>query len=132
MSGAQNEALAPVRVDIWLWAARFFKTRRLSREAICGGKIELNDGVCKPSRLLKVGDVLRIMRGSERMQVAVLVVSAQRGPASVAQALYEESDASRSEREAMREVVRLLGPAGSSARPNKSDRRLLRQLKHGG
>ena len=132
MSGAPDEAPAAVRVDIWLWAARFFKTRRLSRESICGGRIEVNNGTCKPSRLLKAGDVLRILRGTERMEVAVLAVSAQRGPASVAQALYEESDASRSEREAAREVARLLGPAGPSARPNKSDRRLLRQLKHGG
>ena len=131
MTAAQGEPLAGVRVDIWLWAARFFKTRRLSHAAICGGRIELNDGVCKPSRLLRVGDVLRITRGTERMEVAVLALSAQRGPASVAQALYRESDDSRSAREAARELARLRGPAGPSARPDKSDRRLLRHLKHG-
>jgi ribosome-associated heat shock protein Hsp15 len=131
MTAAQGEPLAGVRVDIWLWAARFFKTRRLSHAAICGGRIELNDGVCKPSRLLRVGDVLRITRGTERMEVAVLALSAQRGPASVAQALYRESDDSRSAREAARELTRLRGPAGPSARPDKSDRRLLRHLKHG-
>jgi ribosome-associated heat shock protein Hsp15 len=131
MTAAQGEPLSGVRVDIWLWAARFFKTRRLSHAAICGGRIELNDGVCKPSRLLRVGDVLRITRGTERMEVAVLALSAQRGPASVAQALYRESDDSRSAREAARELTRLRGPAGPSARPDKSDRRLLRHLKHG-
>lgn len=131
MSRVEDEPVTSVRVDVWLWAARFFKTRRLSREAICGGKIELNDGTCKPSRLLQVGDVLRIMRGTERMEVAVLVLSAQRGPASVAQTLYRESDDSRSMREATRELARLRGPAGPAARPDKSARRLLRQLKHG-
>jgi ribosome-associated heat shock protein Hsp15 len=131
MTAAQGEPLSGVRVDIWLWAARFFKTRRLSHAAICGGRIELNDGVCKPSRLLRVGDVLRITRGTERMEVAELALCAQRGPASVAQALYRESDDSRSAREAARELTRLRGPAGPSARPDKSDRRLLRHLKHG-
>lgn len=131
MSAAQGAPSLGVRVDVWLWAARFFKTRRLSHETICGGRIELNDGVCKPSRALKIGDVLRITRGTERMEVTVLALSAQRGPASVAQTLYAESDASRSEREAARELARLRGPAGPLARPNKSDRRLLRQFKHG-
>ncbi|MEO5813259.1 MAG: S4 domain-containing protein [Rhodanobacter sp.] len=132
MSADSDPSLSGVRVDVWLWAARFFKTRRLSHEAICGGRVELNEGACKPSRLLKVGDVLRVTRGTERMEVAVIALSTQRGPASVAQALYQESDASRSAREANREAARLRGPAGPSARPNKSDRRLLRQLKHGG
>jgi ribosome-associated heat shock protein Hsp15 len=131
MTAGQGEPMSGVRVDIWLWAARFFKTRRLSHAAICGGRIELNNGVCKPSRLLRVGDVLRITRGTERMEVAVLALSAQRGPASVAQALYRESDDSRSAREAAQELARLRGPAGPSARPDKSDRRLLRHLKHG-
>ena len=127
---AQEEPLPGVRVDVWLWAARFFKTRRLSHEAICGGKIELNNGVCKPARLLKPGDVLCVTRGIERMEIVVLALSAQRGPASVAQTLYRERDDSRSAREAARELARLRGPAGPSARPNKSDRRALRELKH--
>jgi len=131
MTADHGEPLSGVRVDVWLWAARFFKTRRLSHAAICGGRIELNDGVCKPSRLLRVGDVLRITRGTERMEVAVLALSAQRGPASVAQALYQESDDSRRAREAARELARLRGPTGPPVRPNKSDRRLLRHLKHG-
>lgn len=131
MSAPQDTPLPGMRVDVWLWAARFFKTRRVSHEAICGGRVELNDGVCKPSRLVKVGDVLRITRGTERMEVAVLALSALRGPASVAQALYQESADSRSAREAARELARLRGPAGPAGRPDKSDRRRLRQLKHG-
>lgn len=131
MTAARDERLQGVRADVWLWAARFFKTRRLSHAAICGGKIELNDGVCKPSRLLKANDVLRITRGTERMEVVVLALSAQRGPASVAQALYRESDDSRIARDAARELTRMRGPAGPSSRPNKTDRRTLRHLKHG-
>jgi ribosome-associated heat shock protein Hsp15 len=131
MSAPQDTPLPGVRVDVWLWAARFFKTRRVSHAAVCGGRVELNDGVCKPSRLVQVGDVLRITRGTERMEVAVLALSTLRGPASVAQALYQESADSRGAREAARELARLRGPAGPSARPNKGDRRLLRQLKHG-
>jgi ribosome-associated heat shock protein Hsp15 len=119
-----------LRADVWLWAARFFKTRRLSHEAISGGRVSVNDAPCKPSRLIKPGDVLDIRRGSERMQVQVVALAAQRGPASVAQTLYRESDASRSAREAARELARLRGPAGPAARPDKSDRRRLRQLKH--
>lgn len=120
-----------MRADVWLWAARFYKTRRLCYEAIVGGRIAVNDAPCKPARLLKTGDVLDISRGSERMQVTVLALSAQRGPASVAQALYQESEASRRTREATRELSRLRGPAGPAQRPDKADRRRLRQLKHG-
>lgn len=120
-----------VRADVWLWAARFYKTRRLSHEAISGGRITVNDTPCKPARLLKAGDILDISRGSERMQVQVLALSAQRGPASVAQTLYRESDASLATREAARELARLRGPAGPAMRPDKSARRVLRQLKHG-
>ena len=119
-----------LRADVWLWAARFFKTRRLSHEAISAGRVSVNDAPCKPARLIKPGDVLDIRRGSERLQVQVLALSVQRGPASVAQTLYRESDASRSAREAARELARLRGPAGPAARPDKSDRRRLRALKH--
>lgn len=122
----------PVRADLWLWAARFFKTRRLSREAIDGGRVELNDGTCKPSKTVKVGDVLRVTRGVERFEVEVLDLSDKRGPASAAQALYRESAASVAAREAQREQQRLLGAAGPAHRPDKQARRNLRRLKHGG
>ena len=122
----------PVRADVWLWAARFFKTRRLSREAIDGGKVELNDGTCKSSKTVKVGDVLRVTRGVERLEVEVLGLSDKRGPASVAQALYRESAASVAARETQRERQRLLGAAGPVHRPDKQARRHLRRLKHGG
>ena len=132
-SAAAAPGSAPeCRVDVWLWAARFFKTRRLSHEAIVGGKVELNGSGCKPSRTIKPGDRLRVVRGREREEVEVLQVSDKRGPATVAQTLYQESEASRLAREAEREAARLQGAAGPDHRPEKSDRRLLRRLKHGG
>lgn len=119
-----------VRADVWLWAARFFKTRRLSREAIDGGKVTLNDATCKPSKPVKVGDRLHITKGEERFEIDVLAVSAKRGPAKVAQTLYEESEASRLAREERHAEVRLSRPVKPDKRPDKADRRKLRRLKH--
>jgi len=121
-----------VRADLWLWAARFFKTRRLSREAIEGGKVEHNGGPCKPARMLHAGDRLRVTRGEERYEIEVLEVSATRGPAQVAQTMYRESEASRDAREEQREMRRLSRPVAPGQRPNKLARRLLRRLKQQG
>jgi ribosome-associated heat shock protein Hsp15 len=114
---------------VWLWAARFFKTRSLAKQAIEGGKVEVNGAGCKPSRPLHVGDRLKISRGEERLEVNVLALSGKRGPASVAATLYEESEASRLAREAAREQHRLLGANGPPRRPDKQARRELRRLK---
>ena len=120
-----------LRTDVWLWAARFFKTRSLAKQAIAGGKIDVNDGGCKPAKLLRAGDVLRIVRGEERLEVIVLALSDRRGPASAAQTLYRESEASRQAREAQREQHRLLGMHAPAQRPDKHARRELRRLKSG-
>lgn len=120
-----------VRADVWLWAARFFKTRRLAREAIDGGKVEINGTACKPSRPVKPGDGLRIARGGERFEVEVLALSASRGPAKVAQTLYAETDTSRAAREEHRAMARLSRPVRPDKRPDKAARRQLRRLKHG-
>lgn len=119
-----------VRADVWLWAARFFKTRRLSREAIDGGKVELDGATCKPAKLIKAGDHMRITRGEERFEIELLAVSAKRGPAAIAQTLYAETEASRSAREAQREQARLSRPVKPAKRPDKADRRKLRDFKH--
>lgn len=121
-----------VRVDVWLWAARFFKTRSLAKQAIDGGKIDVNDAGCKPAKALHVGDMLRVTRGEERLEVEVLALSEKRGPASVAQALYRETDASRDAREAQRVQRRLIGAAAPLHRPDKQERRALRRLKDAG
>lgn len=118
-----------VRADVWIWAARFFKTRSLARRAIDGGKIELNGVHCKPAKLVQVGDRLRITRGEERFDIEVLALAERRGPASVAQTLYAEIPASRAAREAERERRRLTRPVRPDQRPDKAARRQLRALK---
>ena len=133
--GAMNKPLsaagtATTRVDVWLWAARFFKTRSLAKQAIDGGHIAVNDAGCKPARTLRVGDLLKIGRGEERLEVEVLALSDRRGPATVAQALYRETEPSRVAREAARELHRLVGAGAPPKRPDKQARRDLRRLKH--
>ena len=120
-----------LRADVWLWAARFFRTRSQCRLAIDGGKIEHNEAACKPAKAIKPGDRLRITRGEERIEIEVLALSDKRGPANVAQALYRETDASRIARESAREQRRLVGRVGPDRRPDKQDRRALRRLKSG-
>jgi ribosome-associated heat shock protein Hsp15 len=114
-----------VRLDVWLWAARFFKTRALAKQAIEGGKIRIHDGNGKPSKLLHAGDRLRVARGDEQFEVDVLVPIAQRGSASVAQASYRETEASRAARMQAAEQRRLAG-AGYTRPPTKPDKRARR------
>jgi len=119
-----------VRLDIWLWAARFFKTRSLAKQAIEGGKVEINDQPGKPAKSVHVGDRLRVRRGDENFVLDIVVLSEQRGPASVAQGLYRETDDSRTAREALREQRRLEGSgyAKPASKPDKRARRLIRAL----
>ncbi len=123
---------ATVRADQWLWAARFFKTRRLSRDAIDGGKVVHNGVACKPARPIRVGDRLQVTRAGERLDIVVLGLSSTRGSAEVAQKLYSETEESRQARMAQRELRRLAGPASPRQRPDKHARRQLRRLKEGG
>ena len=122
---------AGVRLDIWLWAARFFKTRSLAKQAIEGGKVEVNEAAAKPARLVHVDDRLRITRGIERFAIRVIATSATRGPATVAQTLYEESAESLAARESEREMRRLTGAGFDHPhkRPDKHSRKLLRYFK---
>lgn len=121
------------RLDKWLWAARFFKTRALAAEAIAGGKVELNGERPKRGRALKVGDVLRIRLGPYEHTVAVRELSARRGPASVAATLYEETAASRAQRELLAERLAAAPPPlfQERGRPTKKERRDIRKLKEG-
>ena len=129
MKDPHDNAPMEVRADVWLWAARFFKTRDLAKQAIGGGKIDVNGGGCKPAKLLHAGDTLKISRGEERLEVEVLALADRRGPASVAQALYRESETSRLAREVQREQRRLVGVQAPRQRPDKHARRELRRLK---
>jgi len=115
-----------VRIDKWLWAARFFKTRSIASQAVTGGKVELNGERAKPAKHVQVGDTLRIRNGPYEHVVVVRALSEQRGPASVAQTLYEETAESRAEREKLSQQLRM-APARfvyeEGGRPTKKDRR---------
>ncbi|SRR6266436_5182225 len=120
-----------VRIDKWLWAARFFKTRALAARACELGRIQYNGQLAKPAREVRIGDRLRITNEGGEFQIEVLLLSEVRGPAAVAQTLYRETEASRelrlkvaAERKAMRQFETL--PAG---RPSKRDRRRIIQFR---
>ncbi|HXM61307.1 MAG TPA: RNA-binding S4 domain-containing protein [Terriglobales bacterium] len=123
--------MASVRIDKWLWAARFFKTRSLAARACELGRIQSNGQPAKPAREVRVGDMLRVTNDSGDFQVEVLILSEVRGPGLVAQTLYRETEASRelrlkvaAERKAMKQFEQL--PAG---RPSKRDRRRIIQFR---
>ena len=119
-----------VRIDKWLWAARFFKTRSMAADAVTGGKVELNGDRVKPAKSVKVGDELKIRLGFYEHVVAVRGLSEQRGPAVVAQALYEETPESAAARAKLAERMRYEMPKGTeSGRPSKKDRRDIRRLR---
>jgi ribosome-associated heat shock protein Hsp15 len=125
-----TEALEGVRIDKWLWAARFFKTRQLAIDAINGGKVHLNGQRTKPGRILKPGARLQISKGPLEWDVEVKGISRQRGPASEAALLYEETEESRERREELTRERRELGvySPGPRTRPNKRDRRLIHRF----
>ncbi len=125
---AVSAAAPSVRLDVWLWAARFFKTRSLAKQAIEGGKVDCNDAPAKPAKAVHAGDRVRVRRGEETFVVDVAALSEQRGPANVAQALYRETDESRAAREALREQRRMQGHTGPATKPDKRARRLIRAL----
>lgn len=119
-----------VRLDLWLWAARFFRTRALARHAIETGKVDVEGQRAKPSRGVRIGDALVVQRGEERFEIEVLGLSDIRGPATIAQTLYRESASSRLAREQAR-AVRAAERAGyhpPGTKPDKRARRLIRAL----
>ncbi|MEZ5099119.1 MAG: S4 domain-containing protein [Thermoleophilia bacterium] len=122
-----------VRIDKWLWAARFFKTRSLAQEAVEGGRVHLAGNRVKPSREVRVGDTLEVTIGDATLTVVVRGLSDRRGPAAVAQALYEETPESADRRARQREQRRLAAPLGADLgeRPTKRDRRRLEALRKG-
>ena len=119
-----------VRLDKWLWAARFFKTRALAADAIESGKVEVNGERAKRAKQLQVGDSLRVRLGPYHHIISVLAVSEQRGPASVARTLYEENAEGRKAREALQiQVKAAQSDSGyDGGRPTKKDRREIEKL----
>ncbi len=129
------EGLERMRLDKWLWAARFFKTRRLAGEAVEGGKVHLNGQRTKPGKDVRIGSRLRIHKDGLEWQIEILVLPMQRRPASEAKDFYREDDASRLRREtaaAARRAARLATPLQTPSKPNKRDRRLIHRFKQSG
>ena len=123
-----------VRLDKWLWAARFYKTRSLATEAVNGGKVEVNGERAKPAKLVKAGDELRIRIEQFEHVVTVLDVAERRGAASVAATLFEETEESRQRRDKLREQMRLTHAlfVQDPGKPTKKDRRDIERLRRRG
>ena len=119
-----------VRLDKWLWAARFFKTRGLAADAIDGGKVDVNGARVKRAKMVQLGDEVRIRQSPFEHIVLVRGISERRGPASVAATLYEETAESKAKREALATQIRSM-PADDweSGRPTKRDRRAIERLR---
>lgn len=119
-----------VRLDKWLWAARFFKTRSIAAQAISGGRVHLNGARIKPSKIIEIGSELHIQRGHYEFVVIVQGISSYRRPAVEARLLYEETEESILEREKIREQRRLMKLEQMSPlkKPSKKDRRLIRKF----
>jgi ribosome-associated heat shock protein Hsp15 len=127
----ETERPGKVRLDKWLWAARFYKTRALSAEAIAGGKIEVNGERAKRSKLIQSGETIRIRMGPYEHIIDVTGVSSTRGSATIAATLYKETDASKKAREAMALHVRAMNAntGYESGRPTKKDRRDIEKVR---
>ena len=122
-----------VRIDKWLWAARFFKTRGAAATAVLGGRVHVNAERVKPSKLIRPGDTVEVTKGTDRWTLRVAQLAERRGPAAVAQTLYTESQESRAAREQQALQRRLARTPGDDlgARPTKRARRRLDALRRG-
>ena len=127
-----NDSAKQIRLDKWLWAARFYKTRNIARTMIEGGKVDYNGVRAKPSRIVEVGAKVKLLQGNLRKEVEILALSDVRGPAPIAQLLYRETEESVALRTKMQEQIRLnalLSPHPDN-RPNKKERRKLLEIKY--
>jgi ribosome-associated heat shock protein Hsp15 len=127
-----SEPLLRLRVDKWLWAARFFKTRSLAAAAVEGGRVHVNDQRVRPAKEIRLGDKLDITIGELRWTIVVCALTLQRGPAPQARHLYDEADESRAAREAQLAQRRLQGTSALThhGRPTKRDRRQIDRLRN--
>lgn len=121
----ETEGTEKIRIDKWLWAARFYKTRSMASQAVAGGRVHVNGARVKPARIVQCGEKLKIRRGEEEFIVTVLGVSDKRRPAKEARLLYEETKESITAREHAREERRLLATdyLQPTRRPTKRERR---------
>ena len=126
-----SDVAVEIRLDKWLWAARFFKTRKLAAEAVTGGKVHLNGQRCKPGKNIKIGSQLVISKNALEWDIEVAVIPKQRRPASEAVTFYTESDESQTKRQTLSEQIRLeraANPLRTEHRPTKRDRRLIHRF----
>jgi ribosome-associated heat shock protein Hsp15 len=121
-----------LRLDKWLWAARFYKTRSLATDAVDGGKVKLNGQRTKPSHAVKVGDTLDIVIGDYAWHLTIVALSNKRGSAPIAQTLYQEDAASHAQRQTQIAERKILGQAHPVKAPDKKDRREIAKLKQAG
>ncbi|OOE64373.1 heat-shock protein [Salinivibrio sp. PR6] len=132
MKNHASTPLTAVRLDKWLWAARFYKTRSIARNMIDGGKVQYNGQRAKPSKMVEVGAEIRLRQGNDEKTVTVMALSEQRQGAPIAQTLYQETESSLAKREHESEMRRLNAhnprPDG---RPDKKQRRDIRKFKQG-
>ncbi len=126
----QLDRAASIRLDQWLWAARFFKTRSLAKQAIETGKIEVDGQRAKASRTVRIGDAMRVVRGLEIFEIVVAGLSDKRGSAAIAQTLYVESEESKARRLEAAAAARAAraGYTPPESKPDKRARRLIRAL----
>lgn len=124
------ETIDKIRIDKWLWTARFFKTRSQATQAVQGGKVHLNGQRVKPSRTVSVGDELKINKLEQLFEVTIKGINRYRRPAKEARELYDESEASIKNREDQSQMRRLIRAPGAAPakRPDKRDRRKIRQF----
>lgn len=124
--------MVPVRLDKWLWAARFYKTRSLAREMVEGGKVHYNGQRTKPSKLVEVGAILTLRQGSDQKTIKILAINEQRRPAQEAQLLYQETPESLDKREKIAEARKLnaLTMPHPDRKPDKKERRNLIKFKY--
>lgn len=130
-AGATPSSATPVRIDKWLWAARFFKTRSLAAQAVDGGKVQVNGDRVKPAKTVRPGDEVRVRLGPYEHIVAVRATAERRGSASVAALLFSETEASRAAREKLHWQLTSAAPAmePEKGRPTKRDRRVLERFR---
>ncbi|TQV85507.1 ribosome-associated heat shock protein Hsp15 [Aliikangiella coralliicola] len=118
-----------VRLDKWLWACRFYKTRAIAKAAIEGGKVHYQNQKPKPGKIVQIGETVKLRQGFDEKTVVIKELSDKRGPAKVAQTLYEETKDSVKKREEIAQMRKLSAPA-TSGRPDKKQRRLIHRFKN--
>ncbi len=123
-----SDKIEPVRLDKWLWACRFFKTRAISKTAIDAGKIHHNGAKTKPGKIVQIGDIIKLRQGFDEKTVFVLQLSSHRQSATIAQKLYQETDGSIIKREEIAQLRKISAPK-TQGKPDKKQRRQIHRFK---